>query len=64
MMFDSSYVIGAPVKDSHGKMAGFINEVMVDSGGTPLQLSSMQPLQMKIRSSTVMVKTPLYPSSN
>ena len=36
MMFDSSSVIGAPVKDSHGKTTGFINEVMVDSGGHAL----------------------------
>ena len=36
MMFDSSSVIGAPVKDSHGKMTGFVNEVMVDSGGHSL----------------------------
>jgi len=36
MMFDSSNMIGAPVKDSHGKTTGFVNEVMVDSGGHAL----------------------------
>ena len=36
MMFDSSTVIGAPVKDSHGKMTGFVDEVMIDSGGHAL----------------------------
>jgi len=36
MMLDSSSVIGAPVKDSHGKMMGFIDEVMVDSRGHAL----------------------------
>ena len=36
MMFDSSNLIGAPAKDSHGKMTGFVNEVMVDSGGRAL----------------------------
>ena len=36
MMFDSSNVVGAPVKDSNGKMVGFVDEVMVDSGGHAL----------------------------
>jgi hypothetical protein len=33
MMFNSSDLIGAPVKDSHGELMGIVNEVMVDSGG-------------------------------
>jgi len=32
-MFDSSNLIGATVKNSHGEFVGEINEVMVDSGG-------------------------------
>jgi len=32
-MFDSSNLIGATVKDSHGKFVGVVNEVMADSGG-------------------------------
>jgi sporulation protein YlmC with PRC-barrel domain len=33
MMVNSSNLIGAPVKDSHGEFMGIVNEVMVDSGG-------------------------------
>jgi hypothetical protein len=33
MIFNSSDLIGAPVKDSHGEFMGIVNEVMVDSGG-------------------------------
>jgi hypothetical protein len=33
MMFNSSDLVGAPVKDSHGELMGIVNEVMVDSGG-------------------------------
>jgi PRC-barrel domain len=33
MMFNSSDLIGAPVKDSHGEFMGIVNEVIVDSGG-------------------------------
>jgi len=33
MMFNSSDLIGASVKDSHGEFTGIVNEVMVDSGG-------------------------------
>ena len=33
IMFNSSDLIGAPVKDSHGELMGIVNEVMVDSGG-------------------------------
>jgi sporulation protein YlmC with PRC-barrel domain len=33
-MFDSSTLIGATVKDSHGEFVGVVNEVKVDSGGT------------------------------
>jgi sporulation protein YlmC with PRC-barrel domain len=32
-MFDSSNLIGATVKDSHGEFVGEVNEVRVDSGG-------------------------------
>jgi hypothetical protein len=35
MMFNSYDLIGAPVKDSHGEI-GFVDEVMVDSGGHAL----------------------------
>jgi hypothetical protein len=37
-MFDSSDVIGAQAKDSHGELIGFVDEVMVDSGGHALAL--------------------------
>jgi hypothetical protein len=33
MMFNSSDLIGAPVKDSHGELMGIVNEVLVDSRG-------------------------------
>ena len=33
MVFNSYDLIGAPVKDSHGELAGFVNEVMIDSSG-------------------------------
>jgi len=33
MMFNSSDLIGAPVKDSHGELMGVVDEVRVDSGG-------------------------------
>ena len=33
MMFNSSDLIGAPVKDSHGKLMAVVDEVRVDSGG-------------------------------
>ncbi len=33
MMFDGSNLVGAPVKDSQGKMTGFVDEVRVDSEG-------------------------------
>ena len=33
MMMNSSDLIGASVKDSHGEFMGIVNEVMVDSGG-------------------------------
>jgi sporulation protein YlmC with PRC-barrel domain len=33
MMFNSSDLIGAPVKDSHGELMGIVDEVRVDSGG-------------------------------
>ena len=52
MMFDGSNLVGAPVKDSQGKMTGFVDEVMVDSGDTPLRLSTMQTMT---RSNTVEV---------
>ncbi len=32
-MFDSSNLIGATVRDSHGQFMGVVNEVMADSGG-------------------------------
>ena len=32
-MFDSSNLIGATVKDSHGEFVGVVNDVMADSGG-------------------------------
>ena len=33
MMFNSSDLIGAPAKDSHGEPMGIVDEVRVDSGG-------------------------------
>jgi hypothetical protein len=33
MMFNSSDLIGAPVRDSHGELMGIVDEVRVDSGG-------------------------------
>lgn len=33
MMFDSSNLVGATVKDSHGEFLGIVQEVRVDSGG-------------------------------
>ena len=33
MMFDSSDLIGAPAKDSHGEPMGVVDEIRVDSGG-------------------------------
>jgi hypothetical protein len=33
MMLDSSNLVGAPVKDSHGELMGIVNGVMIDSGG-------------------------------
>jgi ribosomal 30S subunit maturation factor RimM len=33
MIFNSSDLIGAPVNDSHGRLMGVVDEVMVDSGG-------------------------------
>lgn len=33
MMFNSSELIGAPAKDSHGELMGVVQEVRVDSGG-------------------------------
>ncbi len=35
-IFDSLDVIGAPVKDSHGELIGFVDEIMVDSEGHAL----------------------------
>ncbi len=35
MLFNSSDLIGAPVRDSHGEI-GFVDEVMVDTGGNAL----------------------------
>ena len=57
-MFDSSNLIGAPVKDSHGEFVGFVNEVMVDSGGHALAVNHGDYDLL------VQVYNTLYPSRN